>query len=62
MSRIVKIVVFKSFFARRLRVHQGNGKFFRAKHDKTEFQKLLSKTKERQDSESNPMRTSASNG
>ena len=30
--------------------------------DKTEFQKLLSKTKERLDSESNPMRTSASNG
>ena len=34
----------------------------RTMFDKTEFQKLLSKTKERLDSESNPMRTSASNG
>ena len=32
------------------------------KFDVSEFQKLLSKTKERLDSESNPMRTSASNG
>ena len=30
--------------------------------DKTEFQKLQPKTKERLDSESNPMSTSASNG
>ena len=30
--------------------------------DKIEFQKLLSKTKERLDSESNPKRTNASNG
>ena len=29
--------------------------------DKSEFKKLLSKTKERLDSESNPIRTSASN-
>ena len=29
--------------------------------DKSEFKKLLSKTKERLDSESNPMRTIASN-
>ena len=34
----------------------------RAMFDKIEFQKLLSKTKERLDSESNPKRTSASNG
>ena len=34
----------------------------RTMFDKTEFQKLLSKSKERLDSESNPMRTSAPNG
>ena len=34
----------------------------RTMFDKIEFQKLLSKTKERLDSESNPKRTSASNG
>ena len=33
----------------------------RTMFDKSEFQKLLSKTKERLDSESNPMRTSALN-
>ena len=34
----------------------------RVMFDKNEFQKLLSKTKERLDSESNPKRTNASNG
>ena len=61
-------------FARRLRVHQRNGKKFSeltmldesqlrlTMFDKTEFQKFQSNTKERLDSESNPMWTSASNG
>ena len=55
-------------------MHQGNGKKFseltmldesqlrRTIFDKSEFKKLLSKSKERLDSESNPMGTSASNG
>ena len=59
-------------FVRQLRVHQRNGKSFqnlpcwmKASLDvkmfhKSEFKKLLSKTKERLDSESNPMRTIAS--
>ena len=76
MSLVVKIIAFKNgfFFCETSKTTSRKWKKFaeqtlldesqlrRTMFDKIEFQKLLSKTKERLDSESNPKRTSASNG